>query len=74
MPIDRTLALRILTDRFSADELKTLCFHLGVDADSLPGETHEGNARELIRHLEHRQRLDDLPATAARAAAGHSMG
>jgi hypothetical protein len=66
MPIDRTLALHILTNRFSPSDLKTLCFELGVADEKLPGETHPDKARELIRYLERRARLDDLPAAVSR--------
>ncbi|MCX6033292.1 MAG: hypothetical protein NT169_28925 [Chloroflexi bacterium] len=66
MPIDRTLALQVLGSRFSAGELQTLCFELGVDDEELPGKTHGDKARELIRYLEHRERLDDLSAAVAR--------
>lgn len=50
----------LLAERLSAEELRTLCFDLDVDYDSLEAEGKAGKARELIRHLESRGRLADL--------------
>ena len=47
-----------LTARFSADELRTFCFDLGVDSENLPGEGKAGKARELLLYLE---RYDRIP-------------
>ncbi len=49
-----------LVDSFSDDELRTLCFDLGVDYDTLPSGGKEGTARELVAYLERRRRLLDL--------------
>lgn len=58
---DNTTHLRqVLTDRFSDDELRTLCFDLGLDYDLLPGEGKGGKARELLRYLDRRDRIDEL--------------
>ena len=54
---------RILADRFSKGELRTLCFTLGVDYDDLPGEGKSDKARELIVYLEHRGRIPELVET-----------
>lgn len=51
---------QILTQRFSDDELRTLCFDLGLDYDLLPGEGKGGRARELLRYLDRRDRIDEL--------------
>jgi hypothetical protein len=40
--------LKLLTGHFSLDELRTLCFNLGMDLDDLRGEGRSGKARELI--------------------------
>jgi hypothetical protein len=53
---------RILTTRFSDGELRTLCFDLGVDYENLPGQGKADKARELISHLERRQRIAALVA------------
>ncbi len=54
---------QILTTRFSDGELRTLCFDLGVDYENLPGQGKADKARELISHLERRQRIAALVAT-----------
>lgn len=52
--------LRSLTDCYSDDELRTLCFHLRVDYDDLSGGGREGKSRELITYLLRRGRLAEL--------------
>ncbi len=51
---------RILVEHFSKEELRTLCFHLGVDYDELPGEGVTDKARELITYLERRHSISQL--------------
>jgi len=51
---------RILDKRFSADEIKTLCFHVGLNHEELAAQTHSGQARDIIAYLERRQRLPEL--------------
>jgi tetratricopeptide (TPR) repeat protein len=60
MECNTTHLRQVLTDRFSDDELRTLCFDLGLDYDLLPGEGKGGKARELVRYLERRERLTEL--------------
>lgn len=50
----------ILVERFSDEELRTLCFNLDVDYEDLTGVGKSGKARELIMSLERRGRLHDL--------------
>jgi CheY-like chemotaxis protein len=50
----------VLSVRFSEEELRTLCFYLRIDYDSLPGQGKENKARELIEFLERRTRIDEL--------------
>lgn len=57
--------LQYLDDYFDLEDLKTLCFKLGVDYDDLGGEGQIGKARELIRYLQKRGRLDTLVAAMA---------
>ena len=57
---DRPRLLMILEERFSEEELRSLCFHLGVDYESLGAKGKEGNARELILYLERRDSLQRL--------------
>lgn len=51
---------RLLTERFSDDDLRNLCFDLGVDYEDLPGEAKGGKVRELLLHLDNRDCIDDL--------------
>lgn len=51
---------QILVDRFSLEELKTLCFEIGVEFDDLEGGGKRDKARELIRYLDRRDQLDAL--------------
>ena len=60
MPNPYIQLLGILTQRFSEDELLTLCFELGVDYEELPASTKTGKARELIAHLDRHERIPDL--------------
>jgi hypothetical protein len=48
----------IFADCFSDGELRTLCFYLEVEYDSLPGDGKADKARELIAYLERRR---DIP-------------
>lgn len=76
--VDPVAALYFIDRRYSLDELKTLCFELGVDYDNLPGEGKRGKARELILHESRRRGLTRLaallerehPAAFARELAG----
>jgi hypothetical protein len=45
---------------FSLDEIRTLCFDLKVDYDSLSGENKPDKVRELILHVERLNRLEEL--------------
>lgn len=58
--IDPVAALHFIDRHYSLDELKTLCFELGVDYDNLPGEGKRGKARELILHESRRRGLTKL--------------
>lgn len=55
--------LEILRSRFSEEELRDLCFHLGVDYYDLTAESRAGKARELLIHLEQRDRIGELVTT-----------
>jgi hypothetical protein len=45
---------------FDDEELRTLCFSLGLDYDALRGEGRDAKARELIAYAERRGQLLDL--------------
>ena len=49
-----------LADNFSEEELRTLCFDMGVDYENLPAEGKAGKARELIIYLERVGRTAEL--------------
>lgn len=56
----RIKLFQILCDLFSESELKTLCFHLGVDYDALPDVGKNNKVRELIGLLERQKRIQEL--------------
>jgi HEAT repeat protein/energy-coupling factor transporter ATP-binding protein EcfA2 len=51
---------RLLVDHFDLDELRTLCFDLKVDFDTLRGDEKSAKARELITVMLHQNRLAEL--------------
>jgi hypothetical protein len=50
----------ILVDRFDEDELRTLCFHLGIDYDILPRQGKVYKAEDLLMYLRRRDRIFEL--------------
>jgi serine/threonine protein kinase len=58
--LDEATLRQILTQRFSFEELRTLCADLRVSFDDLSGEGQEAKARELIAFLQRRERLGEL--------------
>ncbi len=57
---------RALVAHFDLEELRTLCFDLGVDYDALPGQGKVNKARDLLLHLDRRARIPDLVSLANR--------
>jgi uncharacterized protein len=55
-----TTLRQLLTIHFGLSELQTLCFDLGIDYESLPGEGKADKIRELIIYLERRGRILDI--------------
>lgn len=51
---------QILTDRFSEEELRTVCFDLGLDYDDLPAQGKAGKARELVAYSERSGHIAEL--------------
>jgi tetratricopeptide (TPR) repeat protein len=51
---------RTLVESLSEGELRDLCFDLGVEYADLPGEGRADKARELVRHLDRRDRISQL--------------
>jgi predicted DsbA family dithiol-disulfide isomerase len=66
---DRVTIRNALRDRFSAEELRALCFDLGIDYEVLPGETKPAKAQQLVEYMERRGQTDRLVA-AIRSARG----
>lgn len=59
---DRVALRKALIDHFRLEELKTLCFGLGVDFENIAGESKSGKALELVQYFERRGRLEQLAA------------
>ena len=60
MPTKKIELFHHLTDAFSKNEIKDICFRLGIDFDNIPGETKADIARELILYVERRNGLEAL--------------
>lgn len=52
--------LQILKDSFSEEDLKSLCFALNIDYDSLPAQGKQNKARELLVYIRNRKRTAEL--------------
>jgi hypothetical protein len=57
---------RIIVAHCNLEELRTLCFDLGVNYDEFGGERLSAKVRELLAYLERRGRIPDLIATSKR--------
>lgn len=51
---------QLVDTHFNKDEVRTLCFDLGIDYDSLGGEEKTGKIRELINYMKRLGLLDEL--------------
>jgi tetratricopeptide (TPR) repeat protein len=51
---------RFAVTRYDLEELKTLCFDLGVNFDDLPGDGLSAKARELVLYMGRNQELERL--------------
>ena len=51
---------QILVEYFDEGELKTLCFDLGIDYESLPGAGKANKARDLVAYVQRHGRLQEL--------------
>ena len=52
----------VLRDRTNAEDLRNLCFLLGLDYETLPGDSRSGKAREIVAHFDRREDLEALAA------------
>jgi len=59
----RSQLARILADRFSEEELRSLCFHLGLDYEDLPASGKSNKARELAGLIYRHNLVSDLKKT-----------
>jgi hypothetical protein len=50
---------RNLVEQFNLDDLRTLCFDLGIDYEQFPG-TINGMTREILRHFYRQKQMDRL--------------
>lgn len=57
---DLPALLRQLESVFNDEELKTVCFELGIEYGDLPAANRSGKMRELITYCQRHGRLDDL--------------
>lgn len=51
---------KLIDKHFGKEDLKTLCFYLGVDYDTLPADGKSAKARELVQKCEREDELDKL--------------
>ncbi len=58
--MDTAHLLDLLTTYFDDDELKTLCFGLGIDYANLAAENKNGKARELIAYATRHAKIEGL--------------
>jgi len=54
------IILDLLVHTFDLEELRTLCFELGIPYDELGGEGLRGKGRELLLYAERRKQLPQL--------------
>ncbi len=52
--------LRLIKTRLDLEELRTVCFDLGIQYDNLGGEGFASKARQLVLHLQQHEALDQL--------------
>lgn len=57
---DLSALLHQLESVFNDEELKTVCFELGIEYDDLPAASRSGKMRELITYCQRYGRLNDL--------------
>lgn len=60
-----------LTEHFNMDEMREICFTLGVDDENVIVGAKKASALELVKYMQRRDRLSDLVA-AMRKAVGES--
>lgn len=63
--MDRQKLYETMQSRFDGEELKILCYFLGINYGYLPGEGQRGKVRSLIELCEREDRLGELIAKCA---------
>ena len=58
--ISLSMIREVIVRHFNSEELQTLCFDMSVDYDNLAGEGKAAKARELVTHMQRRNRIDVL--------------
>lgn len=58
--IDPVRVWQLVTTHFSLEDIRTTCFVLGIDYETLPGEGKGGKARELVMYCRNRAMLGPL--------------
>jgi hypothetical protein len=60
------VALRdFLVAHFNDNDLRDLCFEIGIEDEDVPGDTRSAKAREIVRYCQRHTRLEDLKAACA---------
>lgn len=62
----RTALSQLLTEHFDEAELRTLCFDMGLDYESLPAQGRAGKVREIVAQVERRGAITELIAQCRR--------
>ncbi len=65
---------RQIAEHFNQEELKTLCFDLGLDYDDFGGQGKTANARELVAYCDRHHRIAELVAAVKQAKPDLSWG
>lgn len=58
--VDPVRLWEILDEHFTFDELHNLCFALGIDFESLPGDGKKSKAREIVIYCRNRATMEQL--------------
>lgn len=58
--IDLVFMREQITKHLSLDDIRDLCFELGIDYENLPGDSKKAKARELLIYCRSRAKLDGL--------------
>ena len=72
--MERNALLAMIRQTFNDQELRDLCFELGIDYENLPDEGKASKARELVAYCERHGRIAELEATARQLAVDLAQG